>query len=325
MDENKEVNTSDDVAKSQATNQVKTESKQQSTELARTNVDVGINTLNLFDEKQLAAAEVFLGKVMKSNKGGITSVADGLAVLMRANDLGLPFSTCIEHIHVINGKTGVDIHIVKALLSRAGCTWRLTKDYQPLYEYTDGINVYNDGSFPEYVKRCKSKEEAEANAAATESVDYVYVYPVMFYKDFKGNVYRDYQIVPEKMGIVINRAQVEFVTKQNKVPIYRIPAIPVDYVTEYEITRTKNGKETTATGRFSYSEAHTADLFTKDTYVKYARVLIGHRAFTYAAREVASDILFGVSETTELKIVSGVELKGKDFDSSDEETEYIEV
>ena len=103
------------------------------------------NSINLFDEKQLAAAENFLMKVMRSEKGGIKNVNDGLAVLMRAQDLNLPFSTCIEHIHVINGKTGLDIHIIKALLSRAGCTWRCLKDYQPQYEYTDGINVYVDG------------------------------------------------------------------------------------------------------------------------------------------------------------------------------------
>ena len=52
----------------------------------------------------------------------------------------------------------------------------------------------------------------------------------------------------------------------------------------------------------------------KDTYQKYARILIGHRAFTYAARDIASDVLFGVMETTELKIVAG-----KDLDDADVE------
>ena len=91
------------------------------------------NALNLFDPKQLAAAEAFLTKVMRSKKGGFDNINDGLAVLMRAQDLNLPFSSCLEHIHVINGKTGVDIHIVKALLLKAGCTWRCLKDYQTLY------------------------------------------------------------------------------------------------------------------------------------------------------------------------------------------------
>lgn len=324
MSENEDVKPSEHVVKSPTTVQIKDEDKHQSKEIARYENNASISTLNLFDEKQLASAEAFLTKVMRSKKGGIESVADGLAVLMRANDLGLPFSTCIEHIHVINGKTGIDIHIVKALLSRAGCTWRLVKDYQPLYEYTDGINVYIDGSFPDYVERCISQVEAEEKAKSITNNDKIYIYPVKWYKDLKGEVYRDYQINLEKMAIVINKTQIEYFTKQGKVPIYRVPSVPIDYITEYEITRIKNGKEVSAKGRFTLSEANKADLFSKDTYVKYARILIGHRAFTYAAREVASDVLFGVMETTELKIVSGVELKGKDFDSG-EEAEYVEV
>ena len=77
--------------------------------------NTGIRVLNLLDEKQLANAEVFLKKIIATDKGGVKSVNEGLAILMRAQDLHLPFSTCIEHIHVINGKTGIDIHIAKAL------------------------------------------------------------------------------------------------------------------------------------------------------------------------------------------------------------------
>ena len=294
-------------------------------EVSKPVINGGINAINFFDEKQLAAAENFLTKVMRSKKGGIESVNDGLAVLMRAQDLALPFSTCIEHIHVINGKTGVDIHIVKALLSRAGCTWRCIKDYQPLYEYTDGINVYIDGSFPDYVVRCNSQKEAnEKVAKANGSDEFVYVYPVKWYKDFNGNIYKDYQLNNKQFGIVLNRSQIANITKEGKIPVYRVPNNPVDYVTEYEITRNLNGKEIKAIGRFSYLEAVKAEMFEKDTYKKYPRILIGHRAFTYAAREIASDILFGVMETTELKIVAGQELATKDI-ASVEDVEATEI
>lgn len=291
-------------------------SKQMGNSLAKTSpvqVNNAFSTLNLFDPTQLAAAENYLSKVMRSDKGGIKSVNDGLAVLMRAQDLGLPFSTCIEHIHVINGKTGVDIHIVKALLLRAGCTWRCLKDYQPLYEYTDGINVYIDGSFPDYVERCISADEADMKIkAAGDNTDKVYAYPVKWYKDLSGNLYKNYQLNTAKFGIIVNKAQTDAVMKQGKIPVYRVPNVPVDFVTEYEITRTVNGKEVISIGRFSYSEAVAADMFTKDTYKKYPRVLIGHRAFTYAARDIASDVLFGVMESSELKIVSGKELDDTD-------------
>lgn len=298
--------------------------KKESAPVVRFNNDEALNTVNFFDDKQLIAAENFLTKIMRSEKGGIKSVNDGLAILMRAQDLKLPFSTCIEHIHVINGKTGVDIHIVKALLSRAGCTWRCLKDYQPLYEYTDGINVYNDGEFPDYVVRCKSEKEVEEKIkVANGNTDIVYVYPVKYYQDFQGTIYKEYQL-NDKMVVVISKTQADYVSKQGKRPIFRIPNKPINYVTEYELHRTINGKDCVFIGKFSFNEAIAAGLFEKDTYKKYPRILVGHRAFTLAARDGGSDILFGVMETTELKIVAGRELT--DSDTADvEDVEAVEI
>ena len=250
---------------------------------------------SLLDEKQLASAINFLDKIMRTDKGGIKSVNEGLAVLMRAKDLDIPFSTSLEHIHVINGKTGVDIHIIKALLSRAGVTWRCIKNYAPLYEYTDGINVYVDNLLPDYVEKCKSRKEINS-----KDKDVVYVYPVQFYSDMRKTIYKSYQL-DSRFAIAVTKTDVDTITKSGKCPIYRIPNQAVDYITEYEFHRTVNGS-------FSFSEAMTAGMFEKDTYKKYPKVLIGHRAFTYGARDIASDVIMGCMETTELKIISGKEL-----------------
>lgn len=271
-----------------------------------------LSRINLFDDKQLVAAENFITKIMRSEKGGIKSVNDGLAVLMRAQDLNLPFSTCLEHIHVINGKTGVDIHIIKALLLKAGVTWECIDDYTPLYEFTDSINVYVDGEIPDYCVRCKSAEEAKEKSSKEEG-DKIYIYPVKFYKDFKGNIYRDYQLNNKTFGIAVNAQQVAAITKENKIPIVRIPAQPVNYVTRYKLKRIVNNVCVEAIGRFSFRDAQQADMFEKDTYKKYPRILIAHRAFTLAARDIASDILFGIMETKELKITVGSELSDNDF------------
>ena len=270
-----------------------------------------LSSINLFDNEQLAAATAFLDKIMRSDKGGIKSVNDGLAILMRAKDLNMPFSTAIEHIHVINGKTGVDIHIIKALLSRAGVTWRCINNYSPLYEYTDGINVYIDGKFPDFVERCKSVKEANEKRIADEkngiTNETVYIYPVSWYSDFSGNIYKSYNLT-NKFEVAVNRQHADSIIKSGKIPIYRIANQPVDYITKYEFTRIINGNTVTAIGEFTYSEAQTAKLFEKDTYAKYPKILISHRAFTYGARDIASDVIMGCMETTELKIISGKEL-----------------
>ena len=322
------------MVKEQEQNQIDISSPRQSDENINTKLtkrenrtivsENSFNALNLFDAKQLAAAESFLTKIIRSKKGGIDNINDGLAILMRAQDLNLPFSSCLEHIHVINDKTGVDIHIVKSLLLRAGCTWRCLNDYKPLYEYTDGFSVYIDNSFPDYVVKCKNLKESIDKSAENKDNDLVYVYPVRWYQDFNNNLYKDYQLNSKQFAIVSNKLQVNEVIKNGKIPVYRIPNKPVDYITTYEFTRTINGKEITAISHFSYSDAIQADMFKKETYQKYPRILIGHRAFTLGARDIASDLLLGVMETTELKILTGNELSSKDIVSV-EDAEIIDI
>ena len=272
----------------------------------------GLRVLQLLDDKQLVAAENFIKRVMGSPKSGISNVQEGLAVLMRANDLQLPFSSCLEHIHVINGKTGVDIHIIKSLLSRAGVTWECTKDYAPQYQYTDGNTVFLETQLPQYCVKCRTPKEAEEKT----NDETVGVYPVKWYTDLKGNVYNQFQ-VSDKCVVAINKLQAIKFANEGKFPVIRIAAQPIDYVTEYKFTRYKmiNGKEreVTTLSHFSFSEAQAAELFSKDTYKKYTRILIGHRAFTLGARDIAPDAIMGCMETTELKIVSGKDLSSDDF------------
>lgn len=273
------------------------------------------DNVDFFDEKELIKVKSFMGEYIKSSKnGGISTVQDAIAIAIRSKELGLPFTACAEHVHVINGKTGVDIHIIKGLLSRAGCTWKCLKDYQPLYEYTDGINQFVDGELPEYVVRCSSKAEAEEKRKADENGDYIYVYPVRWYADAKGNKYPDYRLNTKQFVIVANAAQMQEATANKLIGVWRIPNVPVDYITEYEISRNINGQIMTSKGRFTYKEAVVAGFFEKDTYIKYARIMIGNRAFTYAARDIGSDLLFGVMESTELKIVNNQNIDDKDFD-----------
>lgn len=271
----------------------------------------GLCVVNLLDEKQLASAELFLKKFMTSEKGGIKSIADGLSILARAQDLQLPFTTCIEHIHVINGKTGVDVHIVKSLLSRAGVVWKCTKDYTPQYQYTDGNTIYLETQLPQYCVKCRTAKEA---IEATKD-DIVGVYPIQWFTDLKGNLYNEFQ-VSDKCVKAINKAHALKLASEGKFPVIRVPAQPIDYVTEYDFTRCRiiNGREviTTSTSHFSYSEAQAAGFFDKDTYKKYARVMIGHRAFVLGARDIASDLLMGCMETTELKQVEGIGITDDD-------------
>ena len=267
----------------------------------------GLKVFNLLDENQLASAEVFLKKLMTTEKGGIKSVNEGLALIMRAQDLQLPFSSCIEHIHLVSGKTVADIHIIKSLLSRAGVTWECTKDYTPQYQYTDGNTIYLETQLPDYCVKCQTADKA-TKLSEESNGDKIGVYPVKWYTDLAGKKYNEFQI-SDKCKVAINPAHAQKIKAEGAFPVIRIPAVPIDYVTEYKFKRFHKimGKivEQNAISHFSYSEAVTADFFSKETYKKYARIMIGHRAFTLGARDIASDILMGVLEETENAVIDG--------------------
>ena len=283
----------------------------------RNEFNSGFGVLNLLDEKQLASAESFLKRYIQSDKSGIKSIQDGLAILARAQDLNLPFSSCAEHIHVINGKTGVDIHIVKSLLLRAGITWECTKDYVPQYQYTDGNTIYLETQIPQYCVKCRTAKEA----LEITKDDIVGIYPVQWFADLNNRIYNEFEI-SDKCVKAINRIHAQKLVSEGKFPIIRIPAQPIDFVTEYKFTRYfyQNGKERVmqSIGHFSHTEATNAGLFDKDTYKKYARILISHRAFTFGARDIGDDVLMGCMESGELKIVEDVELTPSDYEIIDE-------
>ena len=280
------------------------------------------NQVNLLNEEDANKVKVLLGSLLRSEKCPIKSVEDGMALLIRAQDLNLPFSACLEHIHVINGKTGVDIHIIKTLLLRAGVTWKIISDYAPLYEYTDGFNVYNEYDLPTYCKKCTDKASAE-KITADDTNDDIGVYPVKFYKGSDGNTYKDYQLNAKQFGVANNPSQVAEIVSSGRIAVWRIAAIPYDRITSYKLTRNKNGTIMESVGTFTLNEAINAGFFEKDTYKKYPKVLIGHRAFTYAARDIASDVIMGLMETTELKIVSKVNISASDIEDI-EDVDIIE-
>ena len=188
--------------------------------------------LNYMSEAEIAGLELFIKRVMRSDKCGIKSIEDGLAIAMRAKDLRLPFSTCIEHIHVVQGKTGVDVHIIKALLVKGSVSWEKIDDYRALYEYTDGFNAYDEDKLPQDCIKCLTPKEAQTKNTEDKEHEHIYVYPVKYYKDYNGNVYKEYQL-NGKFEIATNPAEAKQIASTGKVPVYRIPAIPIDYITRY--------------------------------------------------------------------------------------------
>lgn len=64
----------------------------------RTNeiVSPTVNNLNLLNPEERGKLELYLKSIMGSEKCGIKSMADGLAIFSRAQDLGLPLPVVLN-------------------------------------------------------------------------------------------------------------------------------------------------------------------------------------------------------------------------------------
>jgi hypothetical protein len=87
---------------------------------------------------------------------------------------------------------------------------------------------------------------------------------------------------------------------------------PIDYITEYTFSRIKKRidgsfKEIISSSRFSMKDAQIAELLDKDVWKKYPKRMLEARAFIIGAREIASDIIFGMYSVNELADSNNVE------------------
>lgn len=241
---------------------------------------------NLGDPKILAVFE----QLAKDANTGVTSVGQAAMMFMKARELNIGFGNAIPHMHVVNGKTGIDIHVVKAILSRpsSGVRWQLIKYYEPVYLYItkDGKQIFGT-LLPKNVSILSNVDFAKAK----QEGDTLLVTPVP-----DGNSYKI-----------------------------------VDFVTEYKFTRKKKDIDGTfymveEFGKFSWNDAILAQLpFNKagqisedSAWYKYKPLMIDTRAFTFGARRIASDLLMGCYETTEL-----YDMERTQYDlTPDEKSEY---
>ncbi len=91
--------------------------------------------LNSVEVITLEKMRVFAREVIKSGVSSFKKEADVIVVLIRGAELGLPYGVSVNNIFPINGKTGMSVHLHKALLQNAGVYFDLTEDFVPVYNY----------------------------------------------------------------------------------------------------------------------------------------------------------------------------------------------
>ena len=243
-----------------------------------------IDILNRRDD-----AYKFFNDLLKGRKQGVTSPAEAMLVYGRCMELNLPFMYTIDHMSVIQGKVCADIHINTALALRAGASlwWEKTKDFEPLYQYTDSVNTWISPYKPnEFIEKLSKEDPVVATLQ--------YVWDV---------------------------ASKEACTKAGKTPFWNSTGkhgMAIDYVTEYTFyrARTVNGeyRPLVVKGKFSVAERHAAKLgYNKSNqpdpdsnWGKYERRMTDVRAWTNGFKEIASDLGMGMPEISEMADVAGI-------------------
>lgn len=91
--------------------------------------------LNSVEVITLEKMRFFAKEVIKSGVSSFKREADVIVVLIRGAELGLPYGVSVNNIFAINGKTGMSVHLHKAMLQKAGIYFELQEDNVPVYAY----------------------------------------------------------------------------------------------------------------------------------------------------------------------------------------------
>jgi hypothetical protein len=243
------------------------------------------DVLNLDLRNNLEQSLTVLTNIVKSKTlGKINTVEGALSYYVKAKELGIPFISSVDHMFDVGGKTNVDVHLMRAMVLRAGVIhWEEIYNYAPLYKYADSTNRVvatgiNEDCLPDVFELPKgnSTQELAEDVARIKSIG-------------KTPVFKTMDVIPITATI----------SKFN-------------YATKYRFTRymkLPNGteKELVEYGEFTLRDAVTAGLHlfkdgnvnTDSPWLIYLRNMLEHRAWTFGGRKIADDILFGLLERTE--------------------------
>ena len=237
--------------------------------------------LDLTNTKQ--TAEILTNLIKSKTLGKVNTVEGAIGYYVKAKELGIPFVTGIDHFFDVGGKTSLDVHVMRALVLKAGVIhWEEVYNNAPLYKYIDNT------------------KQTIATGIDETCLPSIFAEP-------KGNTETELE------------SDVKRIKGIGKIPVFKMmERVPItkdlsvfNYATKYKFTRYikfPNGseKELVEYGEFSIKEAVMAGLHLKkdgvnldSPWIKYPRNMLEHRAWTFGARKIADDILFGMLERTE--------------------------
>lgn len=241
---------------------------------------LSLDFINNYEPSIKILTDIVASKKIKK----VVTVQEAMTYYIKSKELGLPFITSIDHMFDVSGKTNMDVHAMRAMVLRAGTIkWDIIYNNVPLYKYID------------------STGRVIATGVNSECLPTMYIEPV---GNNESELSQDVTRIKSIGKIPVFRTMSE-VAITNTTKIF-------NYATKYKFTRQlvfpdNKIHELIEYGEFSIAEAIYAGLhLTKDNSINlnspwliYHRNMLEHRAWTFGARKIADDILFGLLERTE--------------------------
>ena len=243
--------------------------------------------------EQMGNLEKIGTMLVKGSICGAKTVPDFMVATITGQQLGVPMMTAVNNIFNVNGKAGLSTHLMRALVIKAGVTFEKVADYEPMYVYYDGE------ADPERPGKLRAVKIQGKDGAGN---------PIMIATPRGNTTLADF----DDTKYVLGRSVVDRITK---------------YIFERKVVQADGTYKTMrVTSYFSYNDAVIADLTDGVNYKKYPSRMLDARSFAIGAREIASDVLFGMYTVAELADANGVKYKmSEDFTEAFEDVEVEEV
>lgn len=238
-----------------------------------TNKEIATKESSLLD---YGNPESILAFVTKIKDSGLTKLEpkDAMVAILFGRELGMSPMISLTNIYPIQGRGTLSVHMINALLQRAGVVVEVIRDYEPCvyfgFKGDDGKILTTDSK--------------------NEKGEVVKGPPVILREGYADEPAREHEIKANK--IVNYRTELKF-TRRLKQP-------------------DGGYKEMTVRSSYSYQEALTAGLANnpkKEPWTKYPKQMCLNRALAFGGRLIASDTLLGMYETSELADVHNIDYK----------------
>lgn len=238
-------------------------------DLAKLENRVAVTAKSLIAFENLEAMKVFGDQIVSSGLTPLKKGSQVVAAILYGQELGITPMVSVNNIYPIGGKATLGVHLINAILTKAGVVQEVIRDYEPCVDFV------LKGDDEKAV--CINKETGAEMPRGADGKAPQGSMPVFLRQGFADEVPKSHEVKGKR---IVNYKTVVKFTRMLKQP-------------------DNTFRETVVTASFSLGEATQAELLTNPAWVKYPKLMTMNRAISIGSKLIGDDLLLGFPETTE--------------------------